>query len=97
MQIVEESPEYDCSLLNFAFRPNMLWTLSKQSGCVQNCLGESKLVWTYFFLTGPKCFEKDPKHLFTTGFHILNQVQKIWSCSKQFRPVENNFGQILIK
>jgi len=47
MQIVEESPEYDCSVLNFAFRPNMLWTLSKQSGCVQNCLDESKLVWTY--------------------------------------------------
>jgi len=82
-----ESPKYDSSLLNFAFSAKyMLWTLSKQSGCVQNCLGEFKLVWTYLFWTGPKCFGTDPKHLFTTGFHILKQVQN-------FGPVQNNLDQ----
>ena len=51
----------------------------------------------YLFWTGPKYFGTDQKHLFTTEFHILNQVKKIWSCPKKFRPIQNNFGQILIK
>ena len=72
----------------------MIWTLSKQFGCVQNCLDESKLVWTYLFWTGPKCFGIHPKYLFTTEFYILNQVQKIGSYPNQFGPILNNFGQI---
>ena len=73
----------------------MIWTLTKKFGYIQKILDESKLVnWTYLFWTGPKCFGTDPKHIFITEFHILNQVQKIWSCPKQFGPVQNNFGQI---
>ena len=81
-----ESPKYDFSVSNFAFRSCPIWSgpYQKQFGCVQNCLDESKLVWTYLFWTGPKCFGIDPKHFFTIEFHILNQVQKIWSCLKQF-------------
>ena len=64
-----------------------------------------KIVWMspnwfgpmYLFWTGPKYFGTDQKHLFTTEFHILNQVKKIWSCPKKFRPIQNNFGQILIE
>jgi len=66
----------------------MIWTLSKQFGCVPNYLDESKLVWTYLFWTGTTCFGIDPKQIFTAEFQILNQVQKIWSNPKIFGPVK---------
>ena len=68
---------------------------------IKNNLDVFKIVWMSPNWFGPFCFGQDQnvleytqKHLFTTEFYILNQVQKIWSYPNQFGPILNNFGQI---
>ena len=60
---------------------NIIWTLSKQFGCVKNCLDESKLVWTYLL------WNTQTKNIFL----LLNFTFS--TKSKKFGPVQNNLDQ----
>ena len=57
----------------------------------QNVMDASKLV-----RTDPKCVDPDQKQLFTTEFYILNHVQNVWFCPKQFVSVQNNLDAFKI-
>ena len=53
---------------------------------------DPKLFWTC-----PKCFGLDKKTFFSTELHILNHVQNVCFCPKQFGRLQNSFGTIARK